>query len=139
MSIYIYIYKDQCAAHWYMCDKMCVHKHNLLFTYVLSWPHSMCCALLPKSGDMLWQAAPRMVKVGKLHLPTGEYNKWRGKFNRFMARKPSSGKLEVPEDLHRTWLTKSIEKDDLFESYIKCDGNKVWLFIHVRTVLAKKT
>ena len=74
---------------------------------------------------MLWQAAGKMVKVGKLTLTQNAYNCWRGKFNRFVGRKPTSGKLEVPEDLHAVWLGKSSEKDDLFESYIRCEGNKV--------------
>ena len=87
---------------------------------------------------MLWQgAAPKMVKVGKLHLTAPEYNRWRGKFNRFMARKPASGKLEVPEELHKIWLSKSTEKDELFESYIRVDGQKVRRLTDLKRLLTK--
>ena len=87
---------------------------------------------------MLWQgAAPKMVKVGKLRLTAPEYNRWRGKFNRFMARKPASGKLEVPEELHKIWLSKSTEKDELFESYIRVDGQKVRRLTDLKRLLTK--
>ena len=54
-----------------------------------------------------------------------------------MARKPASGKLEVPEELHKIWLSKSTEKDELFESYIRVDGQKVRRLTDLKRLLTK--
>ena len=64
------------------------------------------------------------MKVGGLTLGLQSYNSWRGKFSRMCGRKPTSGRLDVPEDIHKAFLEKGAGKDQLFENFIPANGDK---------------
>ena len=66
----------------------------------------------------------KTTKVGPFSLTQAEYNKWRMKLNRMCQRKRCSGKLDVPEDIHKTWLDKGTGKEGLLESLIRANGDK---------------
>ena len=53
--------------------------------------------------------------VGNIGLTLNRYNALRGKFNRMCSKKPSSGKLEVPETIHESFLSKGDAKDNLWQ------------------------
>ena len=64
--------------------------------------------------------------VGNIGLTLNRYNALRGKFNRMCSKKPSSGKLEVPETIHESFLSKGDAKDNLWQAFVQADGNKDW-------------
>ena len=70
------------------------------------------------------QAKPTHVNVGNIRLGINQYNNLRGQFNRFCQKKPQSGKLDVPEQIHKSFMAKGDEKDKLFAQFVAADGNK---------------
>ena len=71
----------------------------------------------------LLQEVPKK-KLGNLVLTQAAYNRWRAKLDRMCRKKPVSGKLDVPDDIHKQWLEKGTGKDALLETLIRSDGNK---------------
>ena len=65
-----------------------------------------------------------MVKVGDRMLTFQQFESYRGKFNRACKPKETSGRLDVPPEIHQTFLEKGAAKDKLFEAFVACDGNK---------------
>ena len=53
----------------------------------------------------LLQEVPKK-KLGNLVLTQAAYNRWRAKLDRMCRKKPVSGKLDVPDDIHKQWLEK---------------------------------
>lgn len=68
-----------------------------------------------------------IVYVGELALTQQEYNNWRGKFGRACTPKQASGRLDVPEDVHETFLQKGKKKEQIFEQFIRANGDKEWV------------
>ena len=66
------------------------------------------------------------VKVGELTLSTQEYNNWRGKFGRACCPKPTSGRLDVPKEIHEIFLAKGKVKTQMFEQFVRANGDKDW-------------
>ena len=64
------------------------------------------------------------MKVGGLTLGIQAYNSWRGRFNRACDRKQRSGRLDVPEEIHKMFLEKGTSKDRLFEAFVRANGDK---------------
>ena len=65
-----------------------------------------------------------MKRVGNLELTVKEYDFYRGKFRRLCEPKRDSGRLEVPDDIHQKFVNKGQGREDMFEAFIKCDGQK---------------
>ena len=64
------------------------------------------------------------MQVGSIKLGLQAYNNYRGKFNRMCACKPKSGRLDVPESIHKIFLEKGNANDQLFENFVKANGDK---------------
>lgn len=78
--------------------------------------------------NLLLQGSKReIVQVGEISLPQQEYNNWRGKFGRACTPKPSSGRLDVPKDMHEVFMAKGKPKEQMFEQFIKAGGDKDWV------------
>ena len=70
------------------------------------------------------QAKKTHVQVGSIRLGVQAYNNFRGKFNRMCSKKPKSGRLDVPESIHKIFQEKGNAKDQLFENFVKANGDK---------------
>ena len=62
--------------------------------------------------------------VADLHLTLQEFNNWRGRFGRACERKQTSGRLDVPEEIHQMYLQKGTVRDNLMAQFIRANGNK---------------
>ena len=70
---------------------------------------------------------PDIVYAGEIALTQQEYNNWRGKFGRACTPKQTSGRLDVPTDVHETFLAKGKKKEQMFEQFIRAGGDKEWV------------
>ena len=69
--------------------------------------------------------------MGAHLLTQKDYDFFRGKLRRMCEPKRDSGKIEVPENIHKQYLEKGASRDALFEALISVDGNKDMLAVNL--------
>ena len=70
------------------------------------------------------EASGGLRRVGNLQLTQKDFDYYRGKLRRLCEPKRDSGRIEVPDDIHKQYLQKGAQRDALFEALVKAEGEK---------------
>ena len=75
-------------------------------------------------NSVLSEASGGLKRVGNHLLTQKDSDFYRGKLRRLCEPKRDSGKIEVPEDIHKQFMQKGSQRDALFEALVNAKGDK---------------